>query len=477
VSSNNVQIALTALLAAASLGLAACDEGGSTPTTDAGGASTDAATPGGDPAFVASCDYTNTFAMGRECREYRGAGWNETTVTLDCRRVFPGATGELSLGTPCAFPDEIGRCTVGDVDADGYVIVSAGEPSACGAAQTGCETFAGGTFAADAACDGCAATGDEGPGAIVPQVPDCRPALAGEPGGGSGAEVCTPTLISGSTEAGRFFADYADCDVVRSQRPYYAMAPTVTETDPSDPRLSDAAYMAEVTWLTEQARASACVCCHSQSATPSGPAAWDVEAGPLWIDTVSDEALAMLAGFTDSAAFGYLEAEANNGFDRSTTGLPTTDVGRLQAFAEQELSRRGLTLEEASELPPFAPFFRDLIEFEPAACEDGVGLDEDGTLRWSGGGARYVWVLEADARSPGAPPNWDLPDGTLWALRVESDAVPMSCGMRYGELMEGVVQRVPEVGAPPALVPGQTYYLAVMRDIAQPITRCLFTAS
>jgi hypothetical protein len=35
-------------------------------------------------------------------------------------------------------------------------------------------------------------------------------------------------------------------------------------------------------------------------------------------------------------------------------------------------------------------------------------------------------------------------------------------------------QRIPSQGAPPALVPGQTYYLYVLRDIAQPIARCLF---
>ena len=32
------------------------------------------------------------------------------------------------------------------------------------------------------------------------------------------------------------------------------------------------------------------------------------------------------AGFTPSGSFGFLPVEENNGFDRSTTGLPTTDV-------------------------------------------------------------------------------------------------------------------------------------------------------
>ena len=75
------------------------------------------------------------------------------------------------------------------------------------------------------------------------------------------------------------------------------------------------------------------------------------------------------------------------------------------------------------------------------------------------------------------PPNWDRPDGTIWAIRAEFDGPAMSCGMSYGEAPSGTVQRIPSDGsAAPALESGRTYYLAVMRDIAQPITRCTFTA-
>jgi len=469
--SNDLIILVSVIAVLGSMG---CDE--PTPAGNDGGSVADGGAPP-DPDFVASCAYENSFSMSPECVEYRGAGWSEATATAACRRVFLNTAGELRLGEPCRFPNEIGRCTVGDLDADGYVIVSAGEPSACGAAQTGCETFAGGTFDAAASCDSCAATGDEGPGAVVPTAPDCRDPLPGEPpGDGPDGQVCTWSVISASTEPGRRYVDYADCDVVRSQRPYYA-EPDEAPMDPDDPRLDDTEYMAELDWVRSQAEASACSCCHSDSGTPSGPAAWSFEAGPLWIDTVSDEALAMMAGYTDSAAFGFFEVEDNNGFDRSTTGLPTTDIPRLRAFAARELSRRGLTVEEAEVLPPFAPFFRELVDYEPEACAEGIGVDADGAVRWTGGGARYVWVMEADARSPGAPPNWDLPEGTLWAIRAEPDAEAHGCGFGYGEVGDGVVQRAPADGAaPPALTSGQTYYLAVMRDIAQPITRCLFTA-
>ena len=111
------------------------------------------------------------------------------------------------------------------------------------------------------------------------------------------------------------------------------------------------------------------------------------------------------------------------------------------AFLDRELMRRGLTVAEARELPPFAPFFRELIEFEPEACDDGIGLDAEGTLHWTGGNARYLSVLEADAQAPGVPPNFDLPEGTLWSIAVSPEATSIACSLPYGTLPEGVSQR------------------------------------
>ena len=448
----------------------ACGDAADEPVPDAADVSVDI---GGDPAFVASCVYENSFSSSPECREYRGAGWSSSSASADCEAVFFGMAGSYAEG-PCALDDEIGRCVVGELDGEGYTIVSTGEATSCGAAQAGCEAFAGGTFAADPVCNSCE-PGDEEGQPFVPPYTDCRPPLEGEPPGASDGEVCTVTLISASTEEGRRFADYAECDVVRNQRPYYAERAEVTVV-PDDPRVSDADYLTELAWVRGQAEASACACCHTASDTPDGAAIWDTEAEPFWIDTVSDAALAMLAGYTDSAAFGFLPTEENNGFDRSTTGLPTTDRDRLVAFFDTELTRRGLTETDAREQPLFAPMFRELIEFEPEACAEGVGMDEDGLIRWTGGGARYVSILEADARSPGLPPNWDLPEGTLWAIAASPDTSAMGCGMAYGAVPENVSQRVPENGAPPALVSGQQYYLYVQRDVALPIARCLFTA-
>ncbi len=177
--------------------------------------------------------------------------------------------------------------------------------------------------------------------------------------------------------------------------------------------------------------ASACVCCHSTEVSPRGPSGWYMEA-PVWTDTVPDAGLAMLAGWVDSASFGAFPPEENNGFDRHTTGLPTTDIPRMQAFLESLLRERGVTREEAAALTPFGgPIYTQSI-FEPSACAGEEGVRASGEVIWS--------------------------------------------GLRYGEPAPGTVQRIPAEGAAPALVSGERYYLYVLRDIGVPITRCLFTA-
>ena len=110
----------------------------------------------------------------------------------------------------------------------------------------------------------------------------------------------------------------------------------------------------------------------------------------------------------------------------------------------------------------------------PTQCEDNEGVLADGTMIWNGGGARYIYVLEAGSENPGVPPNMDQPEGTLWKLDVSPNSRPLPSGIRYGSTPEGSAQVLPSDNPPPALVPGQTYYLYVLADIRIPITRCLF---
>ncbi len=270
------------------------------------------------------------------------------------------------------------------------------------------------------------------------------------------------------------YRDYASCEPVLTQRPYWPASATA-DTAPDDPRLSDATWQAEFSWMTAQVESSACVCCHSTDLAPDGPSGWYLEAGPIWIDSLDDDGLAMLAGWVDSTAFGAFDAEDNNGFDRSTTGLPTTDVPRMQAFLEGELRRRGLDLDDFSDTPPFGGPLYDQLFYTPEPCEAGQGITADGRIQWTGGDARYIYLLEPDSMNPGVPPNLDLPAGTVWRFDVAWDADPVASGLPYGELPPGTRQAFPEGEPAPVLQPGDALYLYVLRDIYQPITRCTFT--
>lgn len=433
--------------------------------------------PEAPPAIEAwRCEYTNPFSRGTDCKAYTGSGWTLERVEADCAAVFANAAGTLSTGA-CAFEQEIGRCAVGDPEGEGYVLVSEGaDAGQCGLTQSACETFAQGTFTPGPLCDACT-PGDPGDTGFNQPFQTCQPPLSGEaPGNGPNGEVCTWNHISGSTEEGRFYPDYGSCEaVLRGGRPYFAI-PNPVEAAPDDPRLEDEAWLTESRWVTAQIEASACTCCHSSSATPGGYAIWDTEAGPLWFDQFSKPGLAMMAGLVNSDSFGAFEPSLNNGFDRLTTGAPTTDVARMKAFFEAEFARRGGTDEDLAGYSDFGGPLAAQLAYVPEACADGVGVMPDGTLMWGGGPARFVYVIEQGGANVGPPPNLDVPAETLWMLSVDPQSPAIACGGAYGEVPSGAIQRVPADGAPaPTLEPGKTYYFVVLRDIALPLERCLFT--
>merc|ERR1711916_110866 len=99
------------------------------------------------------------------------------------------------------------------------------------------------------------------PNVFIPPYRSCVSALDDQPGQGPDGQVCTQVAISGATEPGRYFPDYAACDVVRTQRPFWVVPPAA-EPDPADPRLQDADFMAELAWAKTQIEATGCVCCH-----------------------------------------------------------------------------------------------------------------------------------------------------------------------------------------------------------------------
>lgn len=422
------------------------------------------------------CSYINAFSDRAECKEYLGSNWTPEAIQADCEAPVPGSDPGLyepDLG--CDKSEILGQCFVDAGTVEAATIVFPGvEGDSCSGLQMGCG-FAGGEYVPAEPCGGAPV---EDPGSSDPFKPFervCREPLPGEPPGQTDGQVCTWQAISGSTEEGRHFEDYASCAPVVKQRPYWA-AEVEAVDDPNDPRHDDAAWQGEFAWMTAQVEASGCVCCHTERLAPDGPSGWYLEAPGFWIDTVDDDGLAMLAGWIDSTAFGAFPPDENNGFDRTQTGVSTTDPARMKAFLEGELARRGLEPADFADAPAFGGPLADQLAYEPDACSGSAGVDGDGRITWAGGGARYVYILEEGAANPGVPPNLDLPTGTIWRLDVPWFEDPIRSGITYGSSPQGTVQAYPDGAAAPPLQPGETYYLYVLRDIYQPLTRCLFTA-
>ena len=433
-----------------------------------------------DITAVGSCNYENLFSSTPECKWYSGTAWTVESASADCLDGPFGAPGTWVEDADCEVDPTLGSCIVTPDDGMDYTLVVGGDdPGGCAAGAMACTAFAGGTFEASTNCVGYdrAPMSGEAAEKTVFQWPTltCRTALDGEPEGQTDGQVCTWNLISASTEEGRNYVDYGDCGIVHTNRPYYPLDPwQVPPTD--DARLDDAEWLAESDWVQSQVRSSACVCCHSEDATPNGPSRWSVDAGPLWVDTMSDEALVLFAGHTNSSVLGAFDPADNNGFDRVNSALPTTNVDRMWAFFQGELGRRGVTDAYISGLPDVGGPLLLHQAYAPEACGGGEGIDANGLLIWNGGSARYLYVLEVGAMNPGMPPNLDLPDGTLWRADVLFDVPAFEPGVAYGTLPEGALQRAPAQGTPEVLRSGSQYYLYVLRDIAIPIARCLFTA-
>lgn len=429
---------------------------------------------------VGHCTYTNKFSNLEECRDYLGE-WTDQQATADCKDQ--GST--VVLGSACGIEERLGYCFLeGDQSEQWTRITFPGvNAEKCASMQRGCELFGGGVFDPAPVCGGKVVDlGDTGLPTFQQPVLTCKDPKAGEaPGQSEGGKVCTWEMISGATEPGRSFSDYASCDRVRTQRPYYPVPPA-PDAEREDPRMQDPAYAAEVSWVKSQIEATACVCCHSTRA-PKGPSNWYVESPGNFINSFNPRGLAMGAGWINTVGFGAYRPEQNNGFSRASPERPndsifvTTDPARMARFFEAELLRRGYTREDYATQPYGGGPLDEQRFFRPGACENGEGIAADGTLNWRGGKARYVYVLEQEATSPTVPPNLDLPEGTLWRLDVPSDGTPVESGsVRYGVVPAGMTQRFPASGSPTALTSGKTYYLYVLADIIVPVTRCLFVA-
>jgi hypothetical protein len=312
------------------------------------------------------------------------------------------------------------------------------------------------------------------PGTFIPPYDDCREPAPGEPKGmGPDGKVCTHVMISGCTEPGRYFPDYASCDVVRRQRPFWE-APPANVPREDDPRLNDPAFMKELDWATEQLEACACTCCHDSRVKDGKVGQWDIHRGPIWLDTLSDTGLALFVGAADSSALGAYPPAENHGFDRERTGVPTTDTARMQAFLRAEMARRGVTEEEARAVPPFGgPIYQNRV-MKSVACE-GQGIDGEGRVQLGDAQVRYVYLQEENADNPGVPPNQDLPGGSLWRIDVLASAPALKGPLMYGTTPDGSFQVEPASTSAPVLEKGKRYKLYALRDVGLPVVNCIFT--
>jgi hypothetical protein len=441
------------------------------------------APPEADPnigAATARCVYINGFSKNLECKEYLGSNWTPERIEDNCASPVPGSDpGVVEYDVGCDRSALLGMCVVdeGTVEASN-IIFPGSDPDDCSGLQVGCN-FAGGVYVPSELCGGDVIDGgggsDREPFKPFEQI--CSDPMPGEaPGLGPDGQVCTWDSISASTEEGRHFADYIACDPIYVQRPYWA-ADVQANTPQDDPRYSDPQWQEEYEWVTGQVEASACVCCHTAAFSPeAGPSGWFLEAEGLWVDTLDDDGMAMMAGWIDSTAFGAFPPEINNGFAREITGMPSNDPPRMKAFLEGELARRGFSEADFASDPPFGGPLADQLAFEPERCTGDVGVGADGMVTWTGGPARYVYVMRADSDSPGVPPNLDLPEGTLWRLDVSHTADPVASPLPYGAIPNGTRQGFPTEGAPEPLRAGFAYYLYVLQDIYAPLTRCTFVA-
>jgi hypothetical protein len=423
------------------------------------------------PQGFGHCAYVNKFSQAEECREYEGTTWTLALVTEDC----DGQNGQRAEG-PCSYEKTLGTCVLGEGEQKTLVIAPGDDPGKCSGQKLGCETFGGGTWLPDEACQGEVVDPDPISGSVfLPPELTCKDPVAGEaPGSSADGKVCTWSAVGGCTEPGRKFADYSSCSDIYTQRPYYPV-PAPPDAEAPDARMDDPAYVAELNWVTEQVEACACVCCHQDSITPKGAGVWDIETKGNWMSSFTPYGLAFAGGFIPSWPLGAYPKEDNNGFDRSVTGLPTTDIARMQAFFAGELEHRGMSPADFANEPPTPDIFYDQHTYKPGACESGVGVAPDGSMTWTDGGARYLYVLEEGSDNPGVPPNLDLPDGTVWKLDVRPDSSPVKSGqVTFGKVPAGAAQAFPEDGSTPVLTPGKTYYLYALMDVGIPITRCVF---
>lgn len=422
---------------------------------------------------IGHCAYTGPNSRLSECKDYLGA-WKTADAEKDCTKDLRGTYEGGTICSPVES-ETLGVCLFGNKPEQNRTWIVSTNTNKCNGGRTGCEVFGGGYWNPSTLCGGANTE------IVVLEGMWKRPTRVCTDDG-DGGQRCVWNSIHGATVEGRSFRDDAKCDDSRSGRPYYPKDPD-DRYAMTDDRRTDSTYLAEEAWVRSQINATSCVCCHS-SAAPNGEASiFDIDREGSIANQLTDRGIGHGSSLVNSIPLGAFPADINNGFIKSDWAHPdysvflSTDPARMKTFWMKEAEHRGLTAESFVGVPDgFGPLSEQLY-FKPEACTAGEGISADGLITWGNGRARYVYVMEANAKSPTVFPNLDLPADTLWKLDVPYDAAPLSSGtVRYGQVPEGMTQAFPMAGAPATLTSGKQYYLYVAADQMLYVTRCLVTA-
>ncbi|HHO53832.1 MAG TPA: hypothetical protein ENK18_23905 [Deltaproteobacteria bacterium] len=137
----------------------------------------------------------------------------------------------------------------------------------------------------------------EDPGPELPGHDDCLP-----PGERMTDEVCLAVVEEDGRPAGTSY-DRSGVD---------APDPDVRIDDP------------DLAWLTAEVERCTCVCCHRTSYGGPGAYFWDLDFGPVWLDSASGWSLEVFSGLRES----------------ENQQLPSEDLARVQEIVGAELDRR-----------------------------------------------------------------------------------------------------------------------------------------
>lgn len=99
-----------------------------------------------------SCTYTNAFAGGEMCFEFRGSTWDETSTKERCDNAMPGTAGTLAKDTPCPKSDNFAGWCMTNEGKEAGTMDRGGMMDTCTKVADGCATWSQGEFKKEGVC-------------------------------------------------------------------------------------------------------------------------------------------------------------------------------------------------------------------------------------------------------------------------------------------------------------------------------------